>query len=557
VLKRAELLFVPLGGVGEIGMNLSLYGVGSPDAMRWLMVDCGITFPEGASLPGIETIMPNVRFIAEDRQTLEGIVLTHGHEDHIGALLDLWPALGCNVYATPFTAGLLAAKIASEPWAPKIPIKTVPKGGRWSLGPFEIELLPVSHSIPESYALAIRTAVGNILHTGDWKIDPSPPLGEVTDMARFAAFGSEGVDALIGDSTNAVRSGRSPSETEVARVLRELVGSARGRVAVTLFASNIGRIQSIAEAAVAANREVVLLGRALERNIAVARETGYLAHLPDFLDMEAYGYLPREKVCAIMTGSQGEERSALARVARGDHPHVTLNKGDRVIFSSRVIPGNERAVSEMLNGLVSQGVELITDRTHLVHVSGHPRTDEMRELVTAVKPRAVIPVHGEPVHLEEHASLARIWGVAQNVVARNGAVVRLAPGPVEIVDWVPAGRLLKDGKVLLDEQETDAVPERRRLQRAGVVSVALAVTAKGEIVGEIDVHMAGVPEQGVTGRSIRDTILDAAEGVVEGLPKSRRKDRALVEEAIVRAVRAAVEEEWGKKPTCHVSVLVV
>jgi ribonuclease J len=555
--RSQELLFVPLGGVGEIGMNLALYGVGEPGDPSWLMVDCGITFAEGASLPGVDVIMPDIRFITEDRRSLKGLVLTHGHEDHLGAVIDLWPRLRCPIYATPFTAGLLKAKAAEERGAPDLPIKIVPVGGRVVIGRFDVEFLPVAHSIPESHSLAIRTAAGKVLHTGDWKLDPTPPLGDVTDLERFAAFGREGVDAIVADSTNAVRDGRSPSEAEVAATLTALLKDAPARVAVTLFASNIGRVHSIASAARDAGRDVVILGRALDRNVTVAREVGYLSDFPPFLGMDAYGYLPRDKVCAIMTGSQGEERSALARVARGDHPHVALSKGDRVIFSSRVIPGNERPVLTMLNGLVRQGVEVITDRTHLVHVSGHPRTDEMKELYEAVRPRALLPVHGEPIHLDTHEKLGKAWGIPEVVGASNGAVVRLAPGPAEIVDWVPSGRLLKDGKILLVEDETDTVQQRRRLAFAGIVSIALALDTRGQISGEIDVQHAGLPELGLSGDSMRAVISEMVFDVVESLPKQRRKDRKLVEEAVVRAVRAAVDEEWGKKPMCHVAVMAV
>lgn len=556
-MAQAELFFVPLGGVGEIGMNLGLYGLEVDGSTSWLMVDCGITFAEGDQLPGVEVILPDIRFIEEDRGALAGIVLTHGHEDHIGAILELWPRLTKPVYATPFTAGLIEAKAIENAGSPKVDIRVVPKGGRVKIGPFDVEFIPVAHSIPESHALAIRTTAGRVLHTGDWKLDPTPPLGDVTALDRLAAFGAEGVDVVVGDSTNAVRDGRSPSEADVAKVLAELVRTAPGRVCFTLFASNIGRVDSIARAALAAERDVVVLGRALDRNIRVARECGYLADLPDFLGNDAYGYLPRDKCVALLTGSQGEERSALARVARGDHPHVALSKGDRLVFSSRTIPGNERAVGAMLNGLITQGIEVITDRTHLVHVSGHPRTAELKELYDLIRPRAVLPVHGEPLHLSVHADLARAWGVPESLVASNGAVIRLAPGPLEVVDQVPCGRLFRDGDLLLEEDDTDTIPQRRRLQWSGIVSIAIALSSKGEIMADPIVQTTGVPDLGQSGRSMLETIENTVDGVVEGLPKPRRKDRKLVEDAVVRAVRAAVDEEWGKKPVCHVSVLVV
>ena len=376
-MAQNELVFAPLGGIGEIGMNLSIYGFGDERRRQWLIVDCGVSFASEELLPGVDLILPDIRFLIEERKNIVGLVITHGHEDHIGALIDLWPRLKVPLYATPFTAALFEAKRLSEPGAPQIPVKVVPLGGRLNLGPFTVDFINVAHSIPESNALAIRTPAGIVLHTGDWKIDPTPVLGPPTDQARLTALGDEGVLALIGDSTNAVREGRSPSESDVARTLAELIRTAPARVAVTTFASHVGRVRAVAEAARAVGREVVLVGRAMERVAQVARETGYLDGVQDFRSMDSYGYLPPDKVLALCTGSQGEPRAALSRIAEDEHPEVTLAKGDRVIFSSRAIPGNEKAVARVINGLVSQGVEVITDRTHLVHVSGHPRRAEL------------------------------------------------------------------------------------------------------------------------------------------------------------------------------------
>lgn len=551
-MSKQELVFVPLGGVGEVGMNLSLYGIG-PAPEKWLMVDCGVTFAD-ETVPGVDLLMPDIRFALAHRKNIVGLVITHAHEDHIGAVLDLWPQLDCPIIATPFTAGLLAAKAEGEQGAPKIKVRIVKPGARIELGPFDIEFIPVAHSIPEATALAIRTKAGNVLHTGDWKIDPTPPLGDRVDFDRMAAFGAEGVDALVGDSTNAVREGRSPSEADVGKALTALIGKARGRVAVTLFSSNIGRVESIARAAEANGRSVVLIGRALQRAVMVAREVGYLNGVAPFLDMESFSDLPRANVVAIMTGSQGEPRSALARVADGSHPHVSLTKGDTVVFSSRTIPGNERAVGSIMNGLTRMGAEIITDRTHLVHVSGHPRVDELKELYAVVKPRAVIPVHGEAVHLAAHAAIARSLGIATTDEVMNGAVVRLAPGPIEIVDWVATGRLAKDGRLLLDDEDR-TIPERRKLARSGIISIAVAIGAKGDMLGEPDIEMMGVPRTGLSGKSILDVVLDTVEGVFSGLPRARRRDRDLVSNAIARAVGSAVDQEWGKRPFCHVLVV--
>src|SRR5580692_4292934 len=417
--RGEELVFAPLGGVGEIGMNLAIYGFGEPHRRKWIAVDLGVSFG-GDDLPGIDLIMPDIRVLVEERRNLVGLVLTHAHEDHYGALIDLWPRLKVPLYATPFTAALLEAKRLSEPGAPEIPVTVVPLGGRIKLPPFDIEFVSVAHSIPESNALIIRTRLGTVLHTGDWKLDPTPVIGPPTDEAKLRALGDAGCLAVVGDSTNAVREGRSPSETDVAKSLNELITSAPGRVAVTTFASNVARLRAVAAAARACGREVVVVGRAMERVIQVARETGYLDGVQDLRGTDTYGYLPPDKVVALCTGSQGEPRAALSRIALDEHPDVTLARGDRVIFSSRTIPGNERTVGRVINGLVGQGIEVITDRTHLVHVSGHPRRAELEDLYGWVRPRIAVPVHGEALHLAEHAALARKIGVPQTLVCSNG-----------------------------------------------------------------------------------------------------------------------------------------
>jgi ribonuclease J len=550
-----ELVFAPLGGVGEIGMNLSVYGVGAPRRKAWLAVDLGVSFA-GDDLPGIEIVMPDVRFLVEERRNLVGLVLTHAHEDHYGAIIELWPRLKVPIFATPFTAGLLEAKRLSEPGAPEIPVTVIPCGGRIKLPPFDIELVQVAHSIPESHALIIRTKFGAVLHTGDWKIDPTPIIGPPTDEVKLRSLGDEGCLAVIGDSTNAVRDGRSPSEREVAKSLTELIRSAPKRVAVTTFASNVARIQAVAEAARACDREVVLVGRAMERIVQVARETGYLEGVQEFRGTDVYGYLPPDKVVALCTGSQGEQRAALARIALDEHPDVTLSKGDRVIFSSRTIPGNERAVGRVINGLVRQGIEIVTDRTHLVHVSGHPRRAELEDMYSWVRPRILVPVHGEALHLAEHAALGRKIGVPQTLICSNGDVVRLAPGPAEIVDKVPQGRLYRDGRLIIDG-ESRTVADRRRLAFVGVVSVAFTFDSKGTLLGVPEIESIGVPELAADGRRLDDVALEAAAEAIESMPRARRRDPDSIADAVKRAVRAAVAAQWGKKPLCLIHVLTL
>ncbi|MGN8114064.1 ribonuclease J [Labrys sp. 22185] len=551
----SDLVFCALGGIGEIGMNMALYGYGPANKRQWLMVDCGVSFADD-NLPGVDLVMPDTRFIEAQRKNLTGIVITHAHEDHFGALIHLWPKLQVPVYATKFTAALLEAKRLHDPDAPKIDLRIIPSQARFTLGQFDIELINVAHSIPESNALAIRTPAGMVVHTGDWKIDETPVIPPTTDAARLKALGDEGVLALVCDSTNAIRDGRSPSERDVAKNLAEIIGARKGRVAVTTFASNVGRIRSIAEAAMANDRSVVIVGRAMERVCQVARECGLLDGIPDFLSPESYGFLPREKVVAVLTGSQGEPRAALARIARGEHPEVTLAKGDTVIFSSRTIPGNEKAVGNIINGLVRQGAEIVTDRNQLVHVSGHPRRGELTDMYHWTRPKIAIPVHGEAWHLAEHAELARSLGVPEVVAAGDGQIIALREGDTKVVDEAPTGRICLDGDVLINASE-ETIPQRRRLSWSGAVSVALALSEKGEIVNEPDVKFSGLPVRVGDGRLMDDVIADAALLVIDSLPKPKRRDPDAVELAVERAVRSAVNAVWGKKPVCHVIVLVV
>ncbi len=549
------LIFAPLGGLGEIGMNCALYGFGPAQARKWLMVDLGVAFA-GEELPGVDLIMPDLAFIEKAKKDLVGLIITHAHEDHIGALAELWPRLGVQVYMTPFAAGLAEARRLGEPGAPKIPIKIVQQGARVSLGPFNVEFISVAHSIPESCALAIRTPAGLVVHSGDWKIDATPLVGRVTDEARLKALGEEGVLALICDSTNVLREGESPSEADVAVSLTEIVGRASGRVLVTTFASNVARLRAAAEAGLANGRQIVVMGRAMERVIAVARECGYLEGLPPFLGPDPFERMPRDKVLGLATGSQGEPRAALARIADNQYPSAKLASGDTVIFSSRTIPGNEKAVGRIVNGLVTQGVEVITDRDRLVHVSGHPRRAELAKMYAWLKPKIAVPAHGEPLHLSEHVAFAKAQGVREVVRAFNGDVVRLAEGRAGVVGQVNHGRRYKDGDILLAAGD-ESVGERRKLSFAGIVSIALALSPKGEMSGDPDVMIAGLPQRTRDGAAIDALIDTAIFETFESLPRGKRKDPDFVSTAIERAVRNAVNSVWGKKPMVHVLVVEV
>jgi ribonuclease J len=550
-----EFVFVPLGGVGEIGMNLALYGFGRKGHLKWLMVDCGVGFAD-PGLAGIDLIIPDIRFIEEMRADLAGLVITHGHEDHIGAVADLWPRLGCPVYATRFAAALLEAKRLAEPGAPDVQITAVAQGAALAIGPFDVEFIAMAHSIPESSALAIRTPLGTILHSGDWKIDAAPGIGKPTDAKRLAAIGAEGVLALVSDSTNILREGVSPSEADVSKTLRDIVGDASGRVVVTTFASNVARIRAVAEAAMTAKRTVVLVGRAMERVVAVARECGYLDGIPDFFSQDAFAHMPRDKLVMLATGSQGEKRSAIARISEGDHPMVTLNPGDKVIFSSRTIPGNERAVGRIINNLIRSGVEVITDRTALVHASGHPRRGEVAQLYAWTRPQIAIPAHGEDIHLAEHAALAKLQGTQHVIAARNGDVVLLAPGPPGIIGEVPSGRICKDGNSLIPSGD-EALKTRQRLAFSGIVTIALAVNSKGDLLGVPDVMTAGIPARARDGAAIDTIVDDALFQTFDHLPRQKRHDADIVSAAIEKAVSSAVAAVWGKRPAVHVLVVEV
>ena len=551
-----DFVFCALGGLGEIGMNASLYGFGPPKKREWILIDCGVSFA-GDEFPGVDLILPDLKFLEGEKSRLKAIIITHAHEDHIGALLDLYPRLGgVPVYATKFAAGLFDIRRQAEPGAKKIAVTVIAPGDRLSLGPFDVEIIPVAHSIPESTALAIRTPLGTVVHTGDWKIDTAPVAGWATDEKRLREIGDEGVLALVCDSTNVMREGDSLSETDVANGLAEIIRAATGRVAVTTFASNVARIRSVALAAQQVGREVIAVGRAMDRVIDVAGECGYLDGLPNFRSAETYGYLPRDKVVALLTGSQGEPRAALARIADDQHPDVTLAPGDTVIFSSRTIPGNEKAVGRIINGLVGQGVDVVTDRTALVHVSGHPRRGELKRMYDWVRPQAIVPAHGEPLHLDEHRKLALASGIPHAVIARNGEVVRFAPGDVGIIDEVTHGRLFKDGLVLSAAADP-AISERRKLSFAGLVSIAFALNQKGELVGEPAFAVTGIPQRTPDGKSFEDIVEDAVFETIDNLPRGKRRDPDLVETAIEKAVRSAVNERWGKKPVCHVQIVMV
>ena len=545
-----ELVFLPLGGVGEIGMNLGVYGYGSEEDREWLIVDFGVSFA-GPELPGVDLILPDIRFLENERHNIRGMVITHAHEDHFGAILDLWPKLKVPVYCTAFTAGLLETKRQTDFDSYEVPVNVFKAGDSFEIGSFNIEALAVAHSIPEPVSLAIKTKLGTVIHTGDWKIDPEPSLGAVTDEKRFRELGEQGVLALVCDSTNALRDGVSPTEHDVGKSLANIISEAEGRVAITTFSSNVGRILSIALAAKEAGRKVLLVGRSMKRSVAVAEELGYLEGLDPFVDEEEFGYIQRDKLVMILTGSQGEQRAALAKLSRDEMHTLSLAAGDTVIYSSRSIPGNEKAIIDTQNRLIDKGVRIITDHDALVHVSGHPRRNELLKMYDWVKPEILVPVHGEAMHLTAQTALGRQAGIKKVAEIRNGDMLRLAPGAPEVIDEAPVGRIYKDGLLIGNEDEL-GVNERRKLSHVGHVSIALLMDKQQELLEEPQLVCFGLPENDGNGLILDHEILDTIDKTIDSIPRNRRRDNDTVTEAVRRAVRAVVNEIWGKKPVCTV-----
>ena len=542
-----DLAFLPLGGTGEIGMNLNLYRYGG----KYLAVDCGIGFG-GNELPEAEIIMPDPAFIAERRDKLVGLVITHAHEDHVGAVAHLWRQLRCPVYTTPFTAAVLRRKLGEAGLLNEVKIHVIKPGGSFDIAPFGLRFIQVAHSTPESQALVIRTPAGIVVHTGDWKLDPNPLVGPPTDEAAFQALGDEGVLALVCDSTNALVEGHSGSEGDVRRSLAGLIKGLSGRVVVTCFASNVARVESVVVAARDAGRSVALIGRSLRNLEAAAREAGYMKSLPEFVSEDRIEDIPDDNLLILITGSQGEPRSALSRVAADSHQSLSLGEGDTVIFSSRMIPGNERAIGAVQDNLVRRGVRVMTDNDHMVHVSGHPARDELRRLYRLVRPKFSVPVHGEWRHLAAHAALAKDLGV-DAVMLEDGDILQMYPGKPEVVDSAPVGRLALDGNRVVPLQG-GVMAARRRMLFNGVVVGSLAVDATGKVMGQPKVTAPGLfepedPESDRVAREFGQALVD--------LPASLRRDDSAFADAAKAALRRSLGKRLGKRPLVDVHLLRV
>lgn len=556
MVKTDELVFLPLGGSNEIGMNLNAYGFGPEGNKKWIVVDVGVTFAGEEGIPGVDLILPDPEFLEANKGDILAIVLTHAHEDHVGAMGWLWPRFPAPVYATPFTAHLLRDKLRERGIEKKVPLHEVPLKHRFQIGPFDIEYVTLTHSIAEPNGLAIHTPLGTVMHTGDWKIDIDPLIGEVTDTARIRQIGKDGVLAMICDSTNVFSSGESGSEAGVRDGLFEVIAEQKGKVAVACFASNVARILSTVEAATAAGRSVSLIGRSMLRITGAAKAVGLLADA-HFVDPEMATNLPDDKVLFLCTGSQGEPRAALARIAEGTHPHVNLRKGDTVLFSSREIPGNEKSILALQNQLAGRGVNIITGRDRHIHVSGHPCRDELKVMYEMVRPVIAIPTHGEQRHLAEHAKYALELGVPQSLAVKNGDMIRLAPGPGKVIDEVPSGRLLVDGDAIISA-DSGAIADRLRLGEHGYVMVSIAVDGKGQIKAGPDVRARGLSEKnGSPAEGRLEQLADAAEEAFNRLKLNQRLDEETAEGFVMRAVRKASDRIFGKRPIVDVVVMTI
>lgn len=553
--REDEFVFLPLGGSGEIGMNLNLFGFGPEHSRKWIIVDIGVTFG-GPDTPGVDIIMPDITFIEQNRKDILGIVLTHAHEDHMGALARLWDRIKCPVWATPFTMYLVRDRLAEAGILNEVDLRTVELGGNIEIGPFEIDLITLTHSIPEPNALAIKTDIGTVLHTGDWKIDNNPQIGEPVDETALRALGDAGVMTMICDSTNVFSPGESGSEEGVRRELTKLISEYDGRgIAVASFASNVARLETVMMAAKENNRSVCLVGRSMHRMVAAAKSIGLLAQTGALLSEDEARDMPSGNVLYLCTGSQGEPRAALSRIAAGEHRSVKFSKGDVVIFSSKIIPGNDKGIFALQNALADEGIEIVTEKMRYIHVSGHPCRDELAQMYEWVRPQTAIPVHGERRHLIEHAKLAKTFGVKHSYAPRNGEMIKMTPTGVKVIDIVASGRLHQDGKDIVSAQD-EGLRLRRKMAYAGHVSVSLVMDTKGKIVSGPEPRISGFPE-GPNGKvmdNLLDAVADVAEDAFDKLSPRARKDEDIVEDKLTGKIKRLLRNQTGKRAIVEVVV---
>ena len=551
--KSNELVYVALGGAGEIGMNCYLYGQGAEGARRWIMVDCGIGFGDMETAPGVELVLPKTDFIRERADRLEALFLTHGHEDHVGAIPHLWSDYDAPIYARPFTAEVVRRKLEEAGLDTRI-VREVSAGERVRAGEFEVEFVPITHSIPEASMLSIRTRAGTVVHSGDFKLDPDPQLGDPVDLSRLKAIGEEGVLAFACDSTNVFLGGNAGSEAEITANLRRIIKAAPGAVAATSFASNVARLRTLARAAADVGRSIVVAGRAMRRMIEVAEQTGQLRDFPPTVAEERAREIPAENLFYLVTGSQGEARAALARIAAGSHPTVSLRAGDTVLFSSKTIPGNEAGIYRLYNRLSETGIRVIDGEMERIHVSGHARRDDLDRVYKALRPRISLPIHGEHRHLVEHAKWGAEWGAAESLVAPNGQLVRLDGNKPGLLEEVETGRIYLDGITQVGARD-GVIRDRLKMARQGHAIVSLVVDEDGVLIADPDVRLVGAPREAQGWPAPLDELIaESIDDAMEEAPKRTLRTDGAIEELAAKAARRVAMRYWGKKPVTTVIV---
>ena len=550
-MNKEELIFCPLGGSGEIGMNMNLYAYGKEDDQKWIIVDMGVTFADD-TIPGVDLIMPDPGFIIDKKDDLLGIVLTHAHEDHIGSVAHIWPELKCKLYATPFTATLLTEKFKEKKIDISSFLKIVPLNSQIKLGAFEIDFVTLTHSILEPNGLSIKTPLGTILHTGDWKIDPNPLIGNKIDEEKLKKIGSSGVSAMICDSTNIFSPGRAGSESDVRDSLLRIMEVKTKRILVTSFASNVARMESIFYCAKKTGRSICLVGRSMHRIYKAARKCGYLKGLIEPLEPRDAKKVSKNKILYLATGSQGEPMGAMNRIVNGSHPDVFLEEGDCVIFSSKIIPGNEKKLYNLQNQIVKNNIEIISEENAFVHVSGHPNRDDLKDMYTWVKPKSIIPVHGEHRHMQEHVSFAKEMQIPKTLLIENGDIIKLLPGDApQIIDKAPSGRVYLDGSINV-ETDSQSIKDRKNLSINGYLEITLLVSNNGKIKKPI-ISFRGIPEN----QNNEPFIFDMEDEIFNICRtfsiESKNQQKNLIE-TIKQNCRRIVREKTGKKPFTNINI---
>ena len=550
--KKEELLFCPLGGSGEIGMNMNLFSYGKPEAQKWIIVDIGVTFADD-SIPGIDLIYPDPGFIIDKKKDLLGIVLTHAHEDHIGAIAHIWPKLKCKMYATPFTAALIKEKFKEKKIDIGKNLQIVDLNGNIKLGPFKIEFITLTHSILEPNGLLIETPAGIVLHTGDWKVDPNPLIGNKIDQTKLKEIGNKGVLAMICDSTNVFSHGRAGSEADVRTNLLKLMSNLKKRIIVTSFASNVARMETIFYCAEKTKRQISLVGRSMHRIYKAAKQCGYLKNVISPIDAREAKKISREKIVYLCTGSQGEPMGAMMRIINYTHPDVFIEKEDTVIFSSKIIPGNEKKLYKLHNQLVKNQIDVISEETDFVHVSGHPNREDLRDMYDWVKPKSVIPVHGEHRHMAEHISFAKEMQVPYPVQVENGDIVKLFPGQKpEVFDKAPVGRLYVDGIISVNE-DSQSIRERKNLANNGYLEVTILINGKGKLFKKPLVSFKGLPIE--EAQDFFYDLEDEIENISRTFSLNNKKQESNLIEALKISCRKIVKEKTGKKPYTNINLV--